>query len=103
MSTNVNKFVLDIAEKLDYATADIYLLQQGVLTAEEFASFQKALQNGSLINGDVVRKLLPRILKKPREFYRALRQHVQHNHNVHAGNMELFHMLPEYFVSGSSY
>ena len=95
----MKKFVPDITEKLNYATADIYLLQQGVLTVAEFENFQKALQNGSLGNGDVVRKLLPKILEKPRDFYRALRQHIQDNYNVHAGNMELFHMLPYNFVS----
>ena len=99
MSTDVKHFVPEIAERLDYATVDIYLLQKEVITASEFDSFQKALQNGTSTNGDLIRKLLPRILEKPREFYRALRQHIQDNHNVHAGNKELFKKLPENFVS----
>ena len=99
MSTNVKQFAPDIVEKLDYATVDIYLLQKGILTSAEFETFQRALQNGFLGNGGVVRQLLPKILQKPRDFYRALRQHVQDNYNVHAGNKELFHMLPDNFVS----
>ena len=95
----MSKFAPVITDRLDYATADVYLLKHGVLTVTEFESFRRALQNGSFTNGDLVRKLLKNIFDKPREFYRALREHVNDDQNVHAGNKELLHMLPENFVS----
>ena len=103
MSTNVKKFIPTITERLDYATVDVYLLTYEVLTISEYDSYRKALQNGTLTNGDVVRTILPKILMKPRKFYQALRTHVEDNSNLHSGNNELFHMLPENFVSVAIY
>ena len=42
---------------------------------------------------------MEKIFKKPCEFYRALREHVNGKKDVHAGNKELFLSLPESFVS----
>ena len=99
MSASVKQFAPTITGRLDYATVDVYLLKYEILTVSEFDSFRKALQSGSLTNDDLVHKLLAKIFMKPREFYRALREHVNDIKNAHAGNKELFLMLPENFVS----
>ena len=99
MSTNPEQFAPAISERLDYATIDVYLLKYEIVSVSEFAGFQQALQHGSLTNAVLVRKLLPKIFAKPRDFYHALRDNVNDNRNVHTGNKELFHMLPQKFVS----
>lgn len=100
MSKDVKHYAPLITEKLDYATVDVYLIKHEIVTVAEFESFRKALQNGSSTNGDLVRKLLVKIFEKPREFYKALREHVNDkSQNVHAGNKELFYQLPDSFVS----
>jgi len=99
MSTSPEQFAPAITERLDYATIDVYLLKHGIVSVSEFDSFQQALRHGSLTNTALVRKLLPKIFAKPRDFYRALREHVNDNQNVHTGNKELFQKLPRKFVS----
>ena len=100
MSAEVNHYAPIIAEKFDFSSADVYLLKYGVILVVEFDRFRRALQSGSLTNGDLIRQLLIRISDKPREFYRALRDCVNDNPEVvHPSNKELFHQLPENFVS----
>ena len=100
MSKDVKQYAPIITEKLDFATVDVFLLSHGVLSVTEYDSYRRALQNGNVTNGDLVRQLLPTLIGKPREFYRALRDHVNNeSQDVHAGNLELYHRLPENFVS----
>ena len=100
MSTDPKKYAALITQNLHYETIDVYLLQRGVLSVVEYDRLRKALQSGSLTNSDVVHQILPRILKKPRDFYRALRDHVNDKpEDVHPSNDDLFYHLPESFVS----
>ena len=100
MSGDVNQYAHIIKEKLDFATVNAYLLKHGVITTSEY--IYKSLQNGSITNSDLVSQLLPKISRKPREFYRALREHVNDkSQDVHPSNLELYHQLPESFVSVS--
>ena len=105
MANNIYKYAPMITEKLDYSSIDLYLLKYGVITDQEFTSHQKIIQNGALTNGTLVRtRLMEKIFQKPREFYRALREHVTgKKEDVHAGNKELFQSLPESFVSVATY
>ena len=95
MSDSPEQYAPSITERLDYATIDVYLLRHKIVSLSEFESFQQALQHGSLTNEALVRKLLPKILAKPRNFYRALREYVDQNPNVHTGNRDLFLKLPQ--------
>ena len=89
-----------IIQNLDFATTAVYLLKHGFLSEEEYYHSWKALQSGSLTNGNVIYHILPRILIRPREFYRALREYVNDKPEcVHSSNEELFYRLPENFVS----
>ena len=98
MSTDVKHYAPLITKKLDYATIDVYLIKHGVLSAVEYDRFRKNLQTST--NGDVVHLILPRILEKAREFYRALREHVtDKSEDVQPSNKELFYQLPQNFVS----
>ena len=101
----VNKYAPIITEKLDYSSIEMYLLKYGVITNQECTSHQKIIQNGTLTNGDLVRtKLIEKIFQKPREFYRALREHVNgKTEDVDPGNKELLRSLPESFVSVATY
>ena len=100
MSTDPKHYAPLITQNLDFATMDVYLLKRGVLSVVEYNRFRKAIQSGLSTNGDVIHEILPRILKKAREFYRALREHVNDkNQDVHPSNKELFDKLPENFVS----
>ena len=104
MSTDPKHYAPLIAQNLDFATTDVYLLKHGVLSVVEYDRLRKALQSGSSTNGDVVHQILPRILKEPRDFYRALRDHVNDKpEDVHPSNSELFRQLPENFVSASDH
>ena len=100
MSTDPKQYAPLITQNLDFATTEVYLLKHGVLSVVEYDRLRKALQSGSSTNGEVVHQILPRILKKAREFYRALRDHVNDQpEDVHPSNSELFYQLPENFVS----
>ena len=100
MSTDLKQYAPLITQKLDFATAVVYLLKHGVLSVVEYDCFRKALQSGSSTNSNVVHQILPNILKKGREFYRALRECVNDkSEDVHPSNKELFYQLPENFVS----
>lgn len=100
MSGDVKLYAPFITEKLDFATVDVYLLRHGVVSTAEYDSYCRALQNGNVTNSDLVRQLLPKLIGKPREFYRALRDHVNNeSEDVHPSNLELFFQLPESFVS----
>ena len=89
-----------ITQNLDFTTADVYLLKHKVLSVVEYDRFRRALQSGSSSNGDLVRLMLPRILERAREFYRALRDFVNDKtEDIHSSNIDLFRQLPENFVS----
>ena len=100
MSADVKQCAPVITEKLNFESVDVYLLKHEVISVTEYDRFRKALQSGSLSDGDLVRQLLPNIFKRAREFYRALRDYVNDKHqDVHPTNKELFYQLPDNFVS----
>ena len=100
MSKDWVKFAPNIKQLLDYESVDAHLLKHEVLNLRDFSSYQKSLKSSSLSNSDLVGMLIPKIFEKPRQFYRALRDHVRGNRDdVHAGNKELFDQLPQNFVS----
>ena len=100
MSIDVRKYAPIITEKLDFASTDTYLLKHGVISVADYDGCCKALQSGSTTNAILVRQMLSKILGKPREFYRALRDHVNGKfEDVHPSNNELFYSLPVNFVS----
>ena len=104
MSTDPKHYAPLIVQYLDYETTGVYLLQQGVLSVVDYDRFRKALQSAALTNSDVVDQLLQYILKKPREFYRALRGYViDKGQDGQPSNKELFDKLPENFVSVQTY
>ena len=100
MSADVKQYAPVIVEKLNFESADVFLLKHGVISVLEYEKFHRALQSGSLTNLDVVRQLLPRIFEKAREFYRALRDYVKDKQqDAHPTNKELLYQLPDNFVS----
>ena len=100
MSADVKQYAPVITEKLNFESADVYLLKHGVIEVVEYDRFRKALQSGSLTNCDLVRQLLPRVCERAREFYRALRDYVNDKQqDAHPTNKELFCQLPYNFVS----
>ena len=100
MSTDPKHYAPLIVQNLDFETTGVYLLQKGVLSVVDYDRFRKALQSGALTNSDVVDQLLHKILKNPREFYRALRGYVtDKGQDGQPSNKELFDKLPENFVS----
>ena len=100
MSTDLKQYVPLIIQNLDFATTAVYLLKHGILSVVEYDLFRIALLSDSSINGNVIHKILPRIFERPREFYRALREHVNDKpEDVHPSNRELFYRLPGNFVS----
>ena len=100
MSTDPKHYAALILQNLDFQSTGVYLLQRGVLSVVDYDRFNKALQSGALTNGDVIQQILPKILKKSRDFYKALRDHVSNKtQDVHPSNTELYYQLPENFVS----
>ena len=69
MSADVKQYAPVITEKLNFESADVYLLKHGVTSAVEYGRFHKALQSGSLTYCDLVYQLLPRVFERAREFY----------------------------------
>ena len=98
MSVDVQHFAPAITKQLDLETAGAHLVKHGVFTVAEYGSIQKALRNGPFTNEDLASQLLPKINKKPREFYRALREYTS-GQDGNDSNKELFRLLPENFVS----
>ena len=100
MSTDPKHYAPLIIRNLDFETTGVYLLQKGVLSVVDYDRYRRALQSGALTNRDVVDQLLQKILKKPREFYRALHAYViDQGQDGQPSNKELFDKLPENFVS----
>ena len=100
MSTDLEHYAPLITQNLDFATMGVYLLKHGVVSVIQYDHFCKALQSGSSTNGEVMHQVMPRILRKARKFYRALRDYVNDkNQDAHPSNNELFDQLPKNFVS----
>lgn len=97
---SVSDYAPDIIDRLDFAEIYPHLIKYNVLTINESYALTKCLQNGTLTNSEAVTRLLPKIDQKPREFYLALHESVSKQDKVvHQGNLELFHLLPNSFVS----
>jgi len=75
---------------------DAYLIKHKLLSIEEcYQEYQKPFQNGTISNKDLVRKLLPKIDKTPRYFYRALYEAVNDpKQDKHPGHSALLKLLP---------
>lgn len=99
MSEDLQQYAPLIVERLDFTACDVYFYKYGIITHSEYESSLKAVNSGHSNNRDLVSWLLTKTFGKSREFYRALREYVTTSQHVHAGNKELFELLPTNFVS----
>ena len=97
----MSTFAPKILQNLEFTAIDVYLVKHKLLSMEEYhQEYQKPFQSGILTNKDLVRKLLPKIEKTPRYFYRALYEAVNDpNQDKHPGHLALLQMLPTDMVS----
>jgi len=96
----VLRYAPDIEKRLEFSAIDTYLVKHKILTIDEcYQQYHKPFQVGHVSNADLVRKLLPKIEKHPRRFYKALNESVNDpDQQMHENHMALLKLLPRDMV-----
>lgn len=91
----MSSFAPDILENLEFMAIDTYLIKHNLLSMQECSQeYHRPFHTGALANKDLVRKLLPKIDKKPLCFYQALYEAVNDQKgDKHPGHSTLLEIL----------